>query len=94
MKRKKLLKQYEPYRQKGSLIYHAFAMARQGCKEEDLKKMVTKGGGDPVRTLRRLKSGMNKDYQWDVDESNGWIKVFNVRPISTQNVQTAPKDPS
>jgi hypothetical protein len=88
---KKPQKQYEPYKQSGSIIYHAFALARKGCKEDEIRRLVMKGGGDPVRTLRRLKSGLNRGYQWDIDEVNGWLKIFNVRPISTQNGQTTHK---
>lgn len=58
----------------------AFALAMKGAKEDEITKMVKKGGGDPRRTLRILKSGKTrKGDSWKVDEGKGRITISGVK---------------
>ena len=71
----------EPYRQKTSIIYHAFRMAQKGSKISTIVKTIHCMEGDADRILKRLRSGQGGHFKWDVEEYNGWIKISNIKPL-------------
>lgn len=74
------MKYKEPYRQESSIIYEVFQACKKGISEEDIIKLVNKRDGSPVRILRDIKKGYGNGFQWNVDDSGGWLKISHIRP--------------
>lgn len=79
MAKKKPVVQLEPFRQKSSIIHEVFQAAKSGVDEKTIIKIVNKRKGNAFTVLRTLKSGSKGNFLWDVDDSDGWLKVTNIR---------------
>lgn len=74
-----------PFRQPGSLIYEVFRLCEAGTTEKKIVQLCKRRQGDPIRILKAIRRGSNRGqsrtYQWDLEEHNGYIKIYNIRPI-------------
>jgi hypothetical protein len=73
----------EPFREPGTILNYAWECACKGIAEQQLVNFIRGRGADPARILRQIKKGHKGSFVWDVDDTNGFLRVKNVRITSS-----------
>ncbi len=74
-----------PFRE-NSMLFIGWTMALQGTTMKALEKRCEKEGANVSFLLRTLRKGVRYDWTWEVDESCGKFKIYNVKYNDLHNV--------